>query len=75
MSLTPLTSITSITSKTLLNFINFDNFKKISAMNKKDYQKPAMRVVKIQHQQHLLTVSNDKTWDAIGQGEDNEDPY
>ena len=44
-------------------------------MNKKHYQKPAMRVVKIQHQQHLLSGSNDKTWDAIGQGEDNEDPY
>ena len=26
-------------------------------MNKKDYQKPAMRVVKVQHQQHLLAGS------------------
>ena len=26
-------------------------------MNKKDYQKPAMRVVLLQHQQHLLAGS------------------
>ena len=27
-------------------------------MNKKEYMKPAMRVVMLQHQQHILTVSN-----------------
>ena len=27
-------------------------------MNKKDYQKPAMRVVLLQHQQHLLAGSD-----------------
>ena len=31
--------------------------KKIIAMNKKDYQKPEMRVVKIQQQAHLLSGS------------------
>jgi len=28
-------------------------------MNKKDYQKPAMRVVLLQYQQHLLAGSNE----------------
>ena len=27
-------------------------------MNRKDYQKPTMKVVKLQHQSHILVVSN-----------------
>ena len=47
-------------------------------MKKQTYQKPAMRVVKIQHQQHLLAVSGEPSMrnsiDGWGNGgEDNEE--
>ena len=40
---------------------------------KKNYLKPTMSVVLLQHQTTLLSGS-DKGWDAIGQGEDNLPP-
>jgi hypothetical protein len=52
---------------------------------KKEYFKPAMQVVKLQHRQHILTVSNNKLsvkrvnnseelkWDSDGFAEGDED--
>ena len=53
---------------------------------KKEYFKPTMQVVKMQHRQHILTVSNNKlsvkgvsnnaeniTWDSDGFAEGDED--
>ena len=41
-----------------------------SAMNKKHYQKPAMQVVMLQHQQHLLSGSG-KGYEVIGTDQPN----
>ena len=46
-----------ILKKILEDFEPKATHKKTEAMKKNIYQKPAMRVVKIQHQQHLLAGS------------------
>lgn len=50
-------------------------------MIKKDYQKPTVKVVKLQHQNHLLTVSStsttglDRNLDYDSNGGDQEDAW